>query len=165
MKILFLDIDGVLNSYRSIAAGYKLQNCTSLMREMQLGIAKSAGFDPTAVNLLKHAQHDIGFKIVISSTWRFSCNINHFHQIFDLYDWDTTSIIIDITPSTDTIRGDEIALWLRNNPEIESYVILDDSTDFLKEQIENCVFTKFEEGLTYATFTEIYRKFGHPEPF
>lgn len=165
MKILFLDIDGVLNSYRSIAAGYQFYNCSSLMRELQLGTAKSAGFDPTAVNLLKQAQQDIGFKIVISSTWRFSFNIKHFHQIFDLYDWDTTSIIIDITPSTDTIRGDEIALWLRNNPEIDSYVILDDSTDFLKEQLDRCVFTKYEEGMTYAAFVEIYRKFGHPEPF
>lgn len=165
MKVLFLDIDGVLNSYRSIAAGYQFYNCSSLMRELQLGTAANAGFDPTAVNLLRQAQADIGFKIVISSTWRLSFNINHFHKIFDLYGWDTRSAIISSTQSTDTIRGDEVKLWLDSNPEVKQYVILDDSMDFLEEQLDRCVFTKYEEGMTYATFAEIYRKFGHPEPF
>lgn len=165
MKVLFLDIDGVLNSYRSIAAGYQLYNCSSLMRKLQLGTVTHAGFDPTAVQLLHKAQEDIGFKVVISSTWRFTFTLNHFYKIFDWYGWNTRDIIIGVTPSTNTIRGDEVKLWLDSHPEYKEYVILDDSTDFLEEQLSRCVFTQYEEGINYATFAEIYKKFGHPEPF
>lgn len=58
MKIIFLDIDGVLNSevyYRIVDRSKK----------------DWSRFDPKAVELIKKLLNEFSAKIVISSTWRF----------------------------------------------------------------------------------------------
>lgn len=45
-------------------------------------------------------------------------------------------------------RGHNIQDWLDDHPEVERYVILDDSSDMLASQLPNFFRTKTTEGLT-----------------
>lgn len=112
-KIIFLDIDGVLNLYREEHDKYG-----------QL-------FHDNFVNNLKHIIDETGAKIVLSSTWRlsgFKTNKNMW------LDRKLPGELVDVTPIFhNKIRGEEIKHWLVNN-QVNSYVIIDDDTDFLSEQ-------------------------------
>ena len=93
-RYLFLDIDGVLNSERTVFAYDKIIHAGMAKHDILLGKPTLTYFDPIAVMLLKKAQEKIGFKIVISSTWRYTLNKSDFDVIFSEYGWDTTDIIV-----------------------------------------------------------------------
>lgn len=115
MKIIFLDIDGVMNSYSS-----------SLSDKHE-----SLAFDSRAVENLKHIIYETGAKVVVSSTWRIGETTNSMKRnIFSHYELDHH--VIGLTAHfIETIRGLEIEDYLLNNKygKAESFVILDDDTD------------------------------------
>jgi hypothetical protein len=132
MKVIFLDIDGVLNL---IPQGYD-----------KYGGIFHIGF----VDNLKTIIDQTDAKIVISSTWRLS----GLQTMKDMWLFrNLPGEVIDITPSgyfnvdlgvsdDDYVtRGHEIRYWLKNHPEVSNYVILDDDTDFLDSQMDNFVQT------------------------
>lgn len=131
MKVLFLDVDGVLNMHGS--GGYMALN----RKRMQL---------------LQNIIEDTGAIIVLSSTWR-----NHTDAMKKL----SRNLkyrglkIHDITPQFGVskdgeryYRGHEIQDWLDRHPEVEQYVILDDDGDMLDSQLRNFVQTDGTIGLT-----------------
>lgn len=131
MKILFLDVDGVLNSTRSRSF-----------------LALSKG----ALRRLRSIVEQTGCKIVVSSTWRK-------HEFSRVRLRKTLRYkgleIYDITPdfSRGSIgergcRGDEIQEWLDRHPETTAYCILDDDSDMLDSQLRNFVQTDMDYGLT-----------------
>lgn len=137
MKIIFLDVDGVLNSaeyYRKVARKKKDWD----------------RFNPRAVKIIKRLVEEFNSKIVISSTWRYglvkelkneltkSELIKHLHK-----DWKTPVI----HPSHNN-RGNEIKAWLNIHPEVNKYVIIDDDENILEEQKENFIKTDINEGMT-----------------
>ena len=134
-KVLFLDIDGVL--------------CT---RRSHLTYGREGGiwheWDDLACEAVRKACRN-GVRIVISSTWRKECNredlfaqlTKHGLRDFLHEDW--------MTPIGNTIRGDEIALWLSRHQEVDSYRILDDDVDFTPAQIDHhLIHTDAEDGMT-----------------
>lgn len=135
MKIIFLDFDGVISTAEQ---SWKL--------------------DKEKLDLLKNILDKTNSKIVVTSSWKRvfkdkdsfieSLKNNHRFTCIDTskYEWFIDSII-DITNGSASWRGDEVKEWLDNN-EIENYVILDDDTDFLDEQLFNFVQTDTYEGLT-----------------
>lgn len=65
-----------------------------------------------------------------------------------IFDWFANSIY-DITGHNSSWRGDGIQRWIdKHNEEIESYVILDDDSDFRDNQLFNFVQTDTYEGIT-----------------
>jgi acyl-coenzyme A synthetase/AMP-(fatty) acid ligase len=132
MKIIFLDIDGVLNV---IGQGRD-----------QFGSIFHKHFEDN----LRYLIEQTGAKIVISSSWRFS----GLDIMKDM--WLKRNLpgeVIDITPYCAMIhedesyesyesveRGYEIQEWLNKHPEVENYVILDDD-DMLDSQLNNFVKT------------------------
>lgn len=117
MKIIFLDIDGVLNVI-------------------------GTGHDEFGQTFHKHFEDNLreiidatGAKIVISSTWRMS-GLKVMQTMWEMRD--LPGEVIDITPCLRVGRGEEIAEWLRENP-VSSYCILDDDSDMLPEQMGNFV--------------------------
>lgn len=160
-RYLFLDIDGVLNSERTVFAYNRLVHAGHVKYNLVNRDAPAAMFDPIAVKLLQVAQKQIGFKIVISSTWRHSLSLDDFHRLFDDYDWDTREIVIGKTGDKQGIRGDQIREWLEINvPKPHSYAILDDSSDMLPEQMNRLVLTRFENGLSYEDFVKLHEVFN-----
>lgn len=145
MKIIFLDIDGVLNSeiyYRSVNRTAK----------------DWSRFDPTAVDLIKKLVDEFFAQIVISSTWRFgavqllnselkkSGLIKYLHK-----DWKTPQ---GYPPS----KGKEIQEWLDQHTNISEYVIIDDDESILEEQKSRFVKTDLMNGMKekhYARAREI----------
>lgn len=129
MNVIFLDIDGVLNT-----PNYGVQ--AHAMWKRTNGWFKSrdefgAIFDPMAVDCLEYLVHHTNAKVVVSSTWRKS----GFQVMKDMFKMRGIDVdIIGVTPVLNTIRGEEIEHWLHENDYVSNYVILDDDTDFTEEQ-------------------------------
>lgn len=126
MKVIFLDIDGVLNLCYEGRDEY------------------GSLFHPHLVDNLRKIIRETGAKIVISSTWRFSGLVVMKEM------WDKRELpgeVIGITPNfmthygTTLCRGKEIDAYLEKYPEIEKYVILDDDSDMEPHQMDNFVMT------------------------
>lgn len=154
IKVIFLDIDGVLNTTRSCIAN-RGDGATGInVRE----------FDPVGAGMIRSLCIKYDTRIVISSTWRQSGLNKTGADISTLLyremnesgllpllhkDWKTPSL-------QNRWRGEEINAWLKEHPEILKYAIIDDDNDFQPEQREFFVRTKAEDGL----LTQHYRKLG-----
>lgn len=118
MKIIFLDIDGVLNLVPQGRDEY------------------GAIFHTHFVTNLEKIISETGADIVISSTWRMGNGLDGMQKMWQKRGLPGT--VIGVTPIMNTIRGEEIAEYLRENP-VDNYVILDDDSDMLFEQKRNFV--------------------------
>lgn len=119
-KIIFLDIDGVLNVY---CEGRDEYGCT---------------FHKHFEDNLKWIIEETNAKIVISSSWR----MNGLSIMQEMWQYrKLAGEVIDVTPYINNCkRGEEIQLWLNNNT-VSNYVIIDDDTDMLDIQKNNFVCT------------------------
>ncbi len=120
MKIIFLDIDGVLNSDMYLAS--------------HPDTSDNDRIDLSRVKLLADLVKATDAKIVLTSTWRVDWNIipllcgdfgKYLNECFAAYDLS----ILDKTPVISLLSGrrKEILTWLsRHRSEVESFVILDD---------------------------------------
>ena len=72
-----------------------------------------------------------GCQIVVSSDWRHGGWEEIKNSLADAgFDVALKDALFDLTPAIDDgIRGDEIAAWLSEHPEVESFAILDDMED------------------------------------
>lgn len=113
-KIIFLDIDGVLNTIR-----------TAIMEPE--GLANS--LEPDNIEVLNEIVRETGAAIVISSSWRLDCSLAELREGFAAAG--AVIDIIDMTPDLDGApRGHEVAAWIAAQPEpLSHYVILDDDHD------------------------------------
>ena len=108
MKVLFLDIDNVLNR-----DGTKEKFC------------EFDGLDKALLERFLHwkntAQPDL--KIVLSSSWRIPCPFGDFMKHLN----DNGITWIDVTPNLGGVdRGLEILAWLKDHPEVTQWAVLDD---------------------------------------
>lgn len=145
MKIIFLDIDGVMNFI-----------CIPKEDKVKHGIGEMSKI---AIDLLNQYTSANDIKLVISSTWRNDTrqgNIQEYMSLFGI-----TGEVIGITPVIDiALRGNEIRKWLQINKEIigcheyeyKDYVILDDDSDMLLWQKDNFIQTDRWTGITPTTF-------------
>lgn len=124
MNIIFLDIDGVINTDRQI-------------RINDLKQVKGIEFDPIAMENLKKIIIETKAKIVIISTWKVHREKEGFLWVelirnLKKYSIDEESIH-DVTPYLGEykpeIRIKEINTYLEKNKNIDRYVILDDQWD------------------------------------
>jgi len=117
VRVLFLDLDGVLN------AGH-------------------GPLDPACVARLNRITDATGAVIVVSSMWRWSVHL--YALIEALEDAGVTGEIRDVVPTcvawisvyegwrerddrlTSPDQGEAIRLWLSDNPKVVAYVVLDD---------------------------------------
>lgn len=145
MKVLFLDIDGVLNSARTCMAfgAYPWE-----FDERSMGM-----FDHVAINMIRGLCAKGGVSIVVSSAWRTT---HHWDAIGRALDLPT----MDRTPSLCGTRGDEIKHWLDAHPECNHYAIVDDDPDMLPEQTPYFVKTDGHNGLMWGDFLKLCSLFG-----
>lgn len=148
MKVLFLDIDGVLNSLSSSIAFDGYPHDFS-----QKGMAK---FDMVAVGLVRKLCEECDVSIVLSSTWRMYSPVSDAASALNLP-------IFDKTPVLNGIRGLEIKDWLDKHPEVTHYAILDDDSDMLSEQKEFFVKTSFKDGMSIKNYSQLKRIFGYAD--
>lgn len=163
MKVLFLDIDGVLNSENWFA--YRIYCVKNNMVNILMNFVdtddrnikhKLTMLDDRAIANLNRIIEETGCKVVLSSSWRSPIESeNIFTQ--DLLKLKGFKYeFYDVTPrlwfSDFSIRrGEEIKFWLDKESEkheIESFVILDDDSDMLPEQMNNFIHIDGQVGLT-----------------
>jgi hypothetical protein len=146
LKVIFLDVDGVLNSEVS-----REQERNNFDNWMEHEVSEMH------VNNLKKIVDATGAQIVLSSSWRFDhpkATGRDFiaDPLMKVLDRKLKAVgldIIDVTPDLrGKIRGAEIQDWLDRHSEVERFVILDDDTDMLEEQKPFFVNTTFKCGLT-----------------
>jgi len=165
MRYCFLDIDGVLNSENRWRATGIMVNAGRVKMDIAAGKVPDPGWMQESVDLLRKAQEVAGFKVVISSTWRFSLAVRDFHVAFDQYGWDTRDIIIGKTDEGSGPRGEQIKRWLNNYGKYPyQYCIIDDSTDMLDSQLKFFVQTTFDDGLTEVEYPKILAAFEIEQP-
>lgn len=113
-KILFLDIDGVLNTHDT---------------PQQYG--GFIGIDPEMLSQLKKIIVNTGVEVVLSSSWRVPENWREEMKLAGC-----PIPFLDRTPFNKglTSRGTEVAEWLTKHPEVTRFACLDDNTDFLEGQ-------------------------------
>ena len=129
MKVIFLDVDGVLNSAQD---GYSIRLRTD-----------------SHLKLLQRIVKKTGAKIVLSSSWRigFTPASKNLLARFREYGLE----LMDCTPElSGSCRGDEIRQWLTDNAydyNIENFVILDDEADMAEFTDKSLVQTDTNIGL------------------
>lgn len=149
MKVIFLDIDGVLNCSTS----------KSFCHDDLCGIIH--GIDSDKVKRLAKIVERTGAQIVLSSDWKdgwekyYTTQKPSHVKYLDNHLYKKGKLTIkDKTPNTHKgtwFRGSEILTYLRTHQDIENYVILDDTffDDFTNKEIkEHLVLTNREVGLT-----------------
>ena len=152
MKVIFLDIDGVLNT-------------KWWYTQMERNTPKDKygyAFDPKAVANLKRIVEETGADLVVSSSWKCM----GLSQIEEMWrDRSLPGKIIGITPNSVSdemllnadidsielfhIRGEEIKQWLtKYGKQVSNYAIIDDMDNMLSEQQSRFVHTNPEVGIT-----------------
>jgi HAD domain in Swiss Army Knife RNA repair proteins len=139
MKVLFLDIDGVVN-------------CKTT-RQRHHGLL---GIDPRLAEIVRNVVLAVpGLKVVLSSSWR--C-LEDGRALIEK----KVVPCFDITPlfdEEDDVRGYEIQAWVELHPEVDRYAILDDDTDFLEHQLPNFFHTSPKTGITQQLADKIVAHF------
>lgn len=160
MKVLFLDIDGVLNSdawyhfARTACRNYQ-RHKVYIGNPVDDDIQYIHGnIDDRAVLNLLDIIKQTGCEVVLSSSWR--SNKRHENQrIADVITAKGCPLkFLDVTPRTlDRHRGFEIIQWLKENEDkylIESFCILDDDEHDIPEELRpNFIRVDRNFGLTY----------------
>jgi len=145
VKVIFLDIDGVLNSRQSWA-------------QRKHGSGTEA-IDPDAMARLNRLLRQSGASIVVSSSWRSTVARTREVLCANGLCWPTR--VIGCTPRSEVAwgehglyvarqRGDEIQAWLDQHPDrVRRFVILDDGDD-MGPLRRSLVQTNPDVGLTDA---------------
>lgn len=130
-KILFLDVDGVLNSEQTLRKSNRV----------------GGDIDPYMVLLVHRIIEATKCEVVLSSSWRHTEHSRN--EIMKAVPF------VDITPNCCTgIRGCEIYSWINRNIDHKErdtsfrYAILDDDSDMLLWQKDHFFQTSFKTGLT-----------------
>lgn len=150
MKIIFLDIDGVI-------------------------LPHNRSFHRKSAELLQRVVEATGAQIVLSSTWRLFAlnNSPDWRTAHQSEWWEQTAeelkyltsfnlLLYGMTPDLvskevpqdfrqmpDGIRGKEILVWLSEHPEVTDWVVLDDIPRWLGEEVmHRAVITHPRRGLT-----------------
>lgn len=145
MKLIFLDVDGVLINLSCYGNGQTSDVYTRA--------------DARCVAALNRITDETGARIVVSSVWRLG-GLKRIRDI--LRAWGVTGKVIACTPDlahkpngsalyVAVERGDEIQAWLDSfkRSTVESFVIIDDDAD-MKHLLPRLVQTEFANGLTAA---------------
>jgi len=143
MKVIFLDIDGVLVTRNSVK--YQYQNFPD---------DTSIRFGKSAVKNLNKLIRRTKAEIVISSTWRLFHSLEDLQNIFKKQGIRgkiiSTTSIEKAPVEIDIPRGQKITAWLVQHPEVEKYVIIDDDVqaDCIQFHPNNCVETSYKFGFS-----------------
>lgn len=158
MKVIFLDVDGVLNQSRPIGDDYEFYLPNWVL--------------PKAMEHLNIIIEQTGAKVVVSSTWRIGKKVVELREMFA-----EAGLKGDIIDKTDQLgcaahdplpchaahRGSEIADWLRQREEdrgdVESFIILDDDSDMHPHK-DRHVHTDLYRGLTRRKRDEAIKMLG-----
>lgn len=160
MDILFLDIDGVLNSYQSAFYLQKIRKENPIIPEhLEHYLLPDGDMCPIAISNLEILLTKVKtLKIVVSSTWRLGCNLKELKKYFKMSKL-IQERLIDSTPSLrNSERGDEIRRWLLVHSRVKRFVAIDDDRDMTAIK-DNFVYIDNKVGFDYRKLEEVLEFF------
>ncbi len=147
MRVLFFDIDGVLNDHT--------------WNE----IAQSNTIMPRCVEEFNRIIHETGCKLVISSAWRYmvaghAVTLGGFSYLLRTHGVTAKGEIVGMTVPDEEIadRADQITDWVNNHLDVAEWVAIDDLD--LPLPYDNFVKTDGKVGLTADDADEIIKRFN-----
>ena len=143
MNVLFLDIDGVLNS-----TDWYIRRQKKDLKEVYAYHDWHYDLDPVPLGLLKKLMTDVpDLNIVISSSWRMSHTLEEFKkQLAPLISVDPERFI-GMTPTHKFGRGEEIKEWLSQHPEVKQFAIIDDDSFDMGDMLPHLHKTENSRGM------------------
>ena len=148
MNIIFLDVDGVLNSIDYAKKVYEETRKPHSEYEYP--------FDPQCLEYLKKLVVQTNANIVVTSTWRKTEEGKKVLQDV-LKQYDLADRVIGYTPVLNKKRGEEIKTFLQTLNVETSYIILDDDGD-MEELMPHLILTSIKTGLTEEKMVEGIQK-------
>lgn len=134
MKVIFTDIDGVLNPH------WKTK------------------WSKNSISIYNMLCKEFDLKPVITSTWRINHTIEQLQSIFSEQGIETK--IYDYTPLIDQAdRGLEIKQWLSEN-KCDNWVVIDDKVSNIVKHVGNVVQCRNWIGLSLDEYNEIKKIFS-----
>lgn len=140
MKVIFLDVDGVL------------------MHRSSLTSKRWSEPDPACVERLNRIIEATGAFIVLSSSHRIG--LTRIECCDMLSQWGIKGKVLDRTGRDLDVRGHEIAEWIAEytrHRDLDKYIILDDGSD-MADLADDLVKCTFEFGLTDELADECIRR-------
>jgi histidinol phosphatase-like enzyme len=152
MKIIFLDIDGVLNSNKWFNSDEYRQESGTASDAMIMLVNHQWHLDPKAIQLINRLVDTTGAEVVISSTWKIKYDVDQLNEM--LTERGATFKAVGRTPhvqgrmSEHVPRGREIQAYLNSlSEQPETFVILDDRDD-MNQLFKYLIKTGYEDGFT-----------------
>lgn len=179
MRVIFLDIDGVICTKRALTTAYAnwfgfdptgfgaqgwnfdtthLQDRRDAKKCIPGFSCDYWPFDQEAVNLMHRiVRENDDIRFVISSSWRVGETLESLDEKLHLKGLQIP--IIDFTKSDFKKRGEQINDWLEANREkhnVTQFCVIDDEVqyDIIQYIPNNCVETEFTLGFTETHFRE-----------
>lgn len=147
LNIVFLDVDGVLTSFRT-----------------RIGLGSISGnmkvWDPVACGFLNRLCYKSNTRIVICSDWRRGRTRKHFEELLYYNGIDPNWLYPGEAWKTEVtyqVRGEEVDLWLKQNPEWDNWVVIDDDNHYFSHQQSHVVATEGLEGMTSKDYKRTCR--------
>lgn len=140
MKVIFLDIEGVLNTKETYERVYRTRGYTTMI---------DSEIDNFRLDYLKIIIERTDAKIVLSSSFRYFFDRKDDklypttlkgEKLYDKFKRHGIEIY-DITPINMNSREKQIEEWLSNRNDIESFVIIDDDSTAFVELYDNLIHT------------------------
>jgi HAD domain in Swiss Army Knife RNA repair proteins len=145
--IVFLDIDGVLNSKQWYGRATSRQEERRSQPSTDQSLLERS-IDPACIQRLNRLLQLTGAVVIVSSSWRKKLHVSEIVSIIEARGF--CGEVIGATPSDcgTLSRGEEITNWLKENvPRGVAYVVLDDEVG-TGLAIELVVVTSRDTGLT-----------------
>lgn len=161
-KMIFLDIDGVLNSRTFYTARQAMTDANFNLNDDRIQNFEMKELDITQLALLCQLVKETGAGICITSTWRTGKDPLWFRLWFyrrgiefprDCILWKTGHLPDARNEAGHHItRGTEIEQWMKDEKFTGKYVILDDDSDFLEHQNPYFVQTTHMNGFMWEHY-------------
>lgn len=168
MKVIFLDIDGVLNSTTDFIEAQRREDCINSGGEVISG---------GKLCLLEEIIEQTDAKIVLSSSWRELFSLKEIHEMFVVRGF-TLPITVFAGKTECGYRSMDgtrelygrsrlIQEWLDAKDNIESYVIIDDMSEerFIELHEGHIVTTDMDNGLNLPAMSKAIDILGRNEEY
>ena len=151
MKVIFLDVEGVLNTKETYDRIYRQCGHTTMI---------DVEIDKFRLEYLKTIIDKTGAKIVLSSSFRYFFYKDGKEMLPKTLKgkklYDTLKgygiEIYDITPTNSETREEQIKNWLATKTNIESFVIIDDDPTVFDELYDNLIITSTKKRSYVSSF-------------